>query len=375
MCPPKQRPTRPRSSSKTIKSILQLDNDLKRLKDDIIRKKLLLATQPLKGLQKAHQIKLRVRKSTSLLSSTPKSAKISFFGVKGLVNQDMTKNISKVVKGYKKRKSKSVVRLRPSSKKKLQNSRKSHTPRISMSSLLRPIRIPNLSRPMVNLKKFGNVSSFCVSTHSGISRNYNEDRVSILLNLPQRYKNLSTQSVKNCSMFAIYDGHGGDSCCNYLKENLHSIIFEKLDLQHIETSLQNCFNLAEAEFFDKHVLDGKNSGSCAIGMICIDKKLVFFNVGDSRAFLIKGGMREIVACSYDHKPQFFGEMNRIFSNGGELYRVVSNKCETTVYYARNSNEFFAIDRMPIMRNFKATPIVGPWRVKPGGLSVTPTSNI
>jgi protein phosphatase 2C family protein 2/3 len=27
-----------------------------------------------------------------------------------------------------------------------------------------------------------------------------------------------------CSFFAIYDGHGGSNCADYLKDNLHTII-------------------------------------------------------------------------------------------------------------------------------------------------------
>lgn len=51
-----------------------------------------------------------------------------------------------------------------------------------------------------------------------------------------------------------------------------------------------------------------------------DSKLIFINIGDSRAILSKNGGRDLSICSYDHKPQFFGEMQRIFKNGGQLYR-------------------------------------------------------
>lgn len=51
-----------------------------------------------------------------------------------------------------------------------------------------------------------------------------------------------------------------------------------------------------------------------------DRTLIFINIGDSRAILSKNGGRDLSICSYDHKPQFFGEMQRIFKNGGQLYR-------------------------------------------------------
>lgn len=31
-------------------------------------------------------------------------------------------------------------------------------------------------------------------------------------------------------MFSIFDGHGGKSCCNYLKENFHLKILENINL-------------------------------------------------------------------------------------------------------------------------------------------------
>lgn len=95
---------------------------------------------------------------------------------------------------------------------------------------------------------------------------------------------------------------------------------------------------------------------------------MFVNVGDSRAIMSKKKGRDLQICTYDHKPQFFSEMKRIFSKNGQLYRVSSNKHtqETEIYYANTEAEFFEIDRIPEDTDDK---IFGPWRVKPGGLSV------
>lgn len=60
------------------------------------------------------------------------------------------------------------------------------------------------------------MKAYAVNTHQGISRKYNEDRVSIILNI-------SKNGVK-ASYFAIYDGHGGSACCDFLSENLHQFI-------------------------------------------------------------------------------------------------------------------------------------------------------
>lgn len=80
---------------------------------------------------------------------------------------------------------------------------------------------------------------------------------------------------------------------------------------------------------------------------------------------------ELTICTYDHKPQFFGEMQRIFKAGGQLYRVCNNRRsnETEIYNAFSHKDFLKIDRIP---EDNGDRIFGPWRIKPGGLSVSRT---
>lgn len=46
--------------------------------------------------------------------------------------------------------------------------------------------LPSFEESKTVLKNFGKIASFAVNTHKGCVRNYNEDRVSILLNAQQR---------------------------------------------------------------------------------------------------------------------------------------------------------------------------------------------
>ena len=59
-------------------------------------------------------------------------------------------------------------------------------------------------------------------------RNYNEDRVSIILNIirPDNKKNVT--DWPDCSFFAIYDGHGGEKCPEFLRDNLHQMVDFKI---------------------------------------------------------------------------------------------------------------------------------------------------
>ena len=60
--------------------------------------------------------------------------------------------------------------------------------------------------------------AYAAGTHNGIIRSYNEDRLAIVLN----YKLKSDDKAFSCNFFGIYDGHGGVSVADFLKNNLHT---------------------------------------------------------------------------------------------------------------------------------------------------------
>lgn len=51
----------------------------------------------------------------------------------------------------------------------------------------------------------------------------NEDYVSIILKF-EKPPTISSYDWPECSFFAIYDGHGGSGCANFLKQNLHALV-------------------------------------------------------------------------------------------------------------------------------------------------------
>jgi hypothetical protein len=75
---------------------------------------------------------------------------------------------------------------------------------------------------------FDVISAYGVNTYKGIIRNYNEDRVSIIVNAKKPKKFISNQNNNwpNVSFFGIFDGHAGNKCAEYLKNNLHNYIFD-----------------------------------------------------------------------------------------------------------------------------------------------------
>lgn len=63
-------------------------------------------------------------------------------------------------------------------------------------------------------------------------KDYNEDRVSIIMNITKpNYKG----RWPKCSYFAVFDGHGGDTCSNFLKDNMHRYVLLLIYLDHIKS--------------------------------------------------------------------------------------------------------------------------------------------
>jgi protein phosphatase PTC2/3 len=68
--------------------------------------------------------------------------------------------------------------------------------------------------------------AYGANTNNGIIRTYNEDRISIVLDL-KKPTGVLPKDVTNegkIQFFAIFDGHGGQGCSEFLRDNLHNFI-------------------------------------------------------------------------------------------------------------------------------------------------------
>ena len=118
-----------------------------------------------------------------------------------------------------------------------------------------------------------------------------------------------------CSFFAIYDGHGGNECSDYLKDHLHLIILNQSSFPDdpAQALTTGCLE-AERRFLDK--ADKKapvydRSGSCAIVVLIVGKEIYSANVGDSRAIMSADSGKKLFLLSRDHRPSESYEVERI----------------------------------------------------------------
>lgn len=251
----------------------------------------------------------------------------------------------------------------------------SHNPKNLIKFLMSQSKfLPEFDIPRVITKNYKIINSFAVTTHKGIVRNYNEDRVSVLLNVQQAIEKDGQNEQSKCySLFSIFDGHGGYGCCNFLKDNLHNKLLESCDFESQNPSnLANIYKNLDYQYI-KSAIDGnhKFSGSCAITIVIGPKFGLAINVGDSRAFCSKKKGTIVQEITKDHKPERPSEFNRVIRNNGELYRMSANQKtgEEKYYFIKQMAELDKINQLEEENQFL---IFGPWRVKPGGLSVSRT---
>lgn len=175
-------------------------------------------------------------------------------------------------------------------------------------------------------KPFNVVKSFAYNAYKGLMKETNEDKVMVIdhIKKPADSKNRIWPKL---SYFGIFDGHGGETCSTFLKDNLHEFIKKDKNFpMDIKAAILGGFEKAEEEFAKKYTVSDvadiekmDQSGSCACVVIIADTKIYVANVGDSRCILSMDGGTKVKPLSIDHKPNNPNEYQRIIKSGGKIY--------------------------------------------------------
>ena len=239
------------------------------------------------------------------------------------------------------------------------------------------IKMLNFIPGKISSKSFGLINSYAANTNQGIDRNYNDDRVKIMINMnrPANYVNKSQWPL--ISYFAIFDGHNGEHCAEFLRKNLLQYIYTNPNFpRNIEKAIKEGFIKADQDYllnfsdmYQNRNTNGNipvyelcnNSGSCGLILLIVDTKIYIANVGDSRCLVSCQNGKVQKDVTRDHKPEFPYEKQRIYSHGGSIYQneTIFSEEEKKERYVKNSD-------------IKNKILLGPFRVNPGKLSVSRT---
>lgn len=184
---------------------------------------------------------------------------------------------------------------------------------------------------------------FAADTSCGSVRQYNEDRISVILNATL------SPSKSAVNFFGVYDGHSGSACSEFLKENLHRTIFaEKTLLEDFDKVVASCFRKLDDLFARQCELTKDKSGSCALMLLETDQRVFLASTGDSRAVGSFDRGARVESITTDHKPELSSERKRVFKSGGYFY------------YSSTT----------LVKEEGESLVKGPMRVFPGRLTVT-----
>jgi serine/threonine protein phosphatase PrpC len=237
------------------------------------------------------------------------------------------------------------------------------------------VTIPPVFKANVELSKQPGFFLVASNTHNGITRCYNEDRVKITTvpdQIRKRKISGSGSAPDTLALFSVFDGHGSFNCSQFLSDRLHTALLERIypDSSKLPSVARGLFQEIDGEFRKFSSKIGENfAGSCACTLVVHNKTLWAVNLGDSRCVVSKAGGSEIKQITFDHKPSEQEELERIVKSGGHVFRVVWDSKKRIEVEQRTSSfsELEAIrkqDRKTKDKDF------GPWRVSPGGLSVS-----
>lgn len=118
------------------------------------------------------------------------------------------------------------------------------------------------------------------------------------------------------SYYGVFDGHGGKDAAQFVKDKLLKFIVEDVAFSTaVEEAMCRAFLHTDTTFAEVCSMDhGLSSGTTALTVLVLGRRILVANVGDCRAVLCRRG--KAVEMSRDHKPSCLVERNRVEALGG-----------------------------------------------------------
>ncbi|XP_061350723.1 probable protein phosphatase 2C 54 [Gastrolobium bilobum] len=165
-----------------------------------------------------------------------------------------------------------------------------------------------------------NLMNFVPSLRSGEwshigERPYMEDTHICIGDLAKKF-GYDVHSEEAVSLYGVFDGHGGKSAAQFVRDHLPRVIVEDADFPlELEKVVTKSFLKTDAEFEKTCSIESsQSSGTTALTAIIFGRSLLVANAGDCRAVLSRCGVA--IEMSKDHRPLCIKERMRIESLGG-----------------------------------------------------------
>lgn len=157
-------------------------------------------------------------------------------------------------------------------------------------------------------------------------RRYQEDRSVMLPDFNEHLPENSTGKIDGVkrAFFAVFDGHGGDRCSDFLKGNFHSILaMQQCLVTDPKQAIIDAWETADQIFLKECRARQASSssfakdGSTASVVLIVDQQVYCANSGDSPIMTVNKD-REITVVSEDHGTNNKAECERIVSAGARI---------------------------------------------------------
>ncbi|MCQ2819889.1 MAG: protein phosphatase 2C domain-containing protein [archaeon] len=194
-------------------------------------------------------------------------------------------------------------------------------------------------------KPFSLIKAYAMNCYQGIIRDYNEDKIVGIMNVPKP-PDLKIALWPKVSYFGIFDGHGGETCSTFLQKNLlNYIITNKNFPMNPKDAIKGGFERADFEW-RKQVIDTSSgefkvtddSGTCAVIALIVENLCFIANIGDSRAIMSYEGGKKSKQITIDHKPNDPNEKKRIIKSGGTVYLDENTEKEPQLKFTDDEEE-------------------------------------
>ncbi|CAL0330454.1 unnamed protein product [Lupinus luteus] len=118
------------------------------------------------------------------------------------------------------------------------------------------------------------------------------------------------------SLYGVFDGHGGKSAAQFVRDHLPRVIVEDADFPfELKKVVTRSFLETDIEFAKTCSIESSlSSGTTALTAIIFGRSLLVANAGDCRAVLCRSG--NAIEMSKDHRPFCIKERKRVESLGG-----------------------------------------------------------